>query len=113
MQNRVIGAIALSFSHLLPGNAVAVPASSEENVATETLRLAAQSSTPEQRAQRALEAKQKVERNRRCRPAVEKAYAEAINDCRKRIDAERYAERRKCFGEALDKYYKSLKECPR
>ncbi len=113
MRNRVIGAIALAFSHLLPGYAVAVPASPVKQFTIETLRLAAQSLTPEQRAQRALEAKQKVERNRRCRPAVEKAYAEAIDDCRKRIDVEQYAERRKCFGDALDKYYKSLRECPR
>jgi CO/xanthine dehydrogenase FAD-binding subunit len=113
MRNRVIGAIALALSHLLPSDAVAVAASPVKQFTIESLRLAVQALTPEQRAQRALEAKQKVERNRRCRPAVEKAYAEAIDDCRKRIDVEQYAERRKCFGEALDKYYKSLRECPR
>jgi len=113
MRNRVIGAIALAFSHLLPSYAVAVPASPVKQFTIESLRLAAQSSTEEQRAQKALEAKQRVELNRRCRPAVEKAYAEATDACRKRIDVEHYAERRKCFGEALDRYYKSLRECPR
>jgi CO/xanthine dehydrogenase FAD-binding subunit len=113
MRNGVIGAIALAFSHLLPSYAVAVPASPVKQFTIESLRVAAQALTPEQRAQRALEAKQKIERNRRCRPAVEKAYAEAIEDCRKRIDVEQYAERRKCFGEALGRYYKSLRECSR
>jgi hypothetical protein len=107
MRNGAIGVFALVLLHLLPSYAAAVQAPQAKPFTIEN-GLAA-----EERAKRALEAREKVERNRRCRPAVEKAYAEAIDNCKKTTDVERFADRRRCFGGALERYYTSLRECSR
>jgi CO/xanthine dehydrogenase FAD-binding subunit len=113
MRNGAIGVFALALLHLLPSYAAAVQAPQAKPFTIENLRIAVNGLAAEERAQRALEAREKVERNRRCRPAVEKAYAEAIDNCKKTTDVERFADRRRCFGGALERYYTSLRECSR
>jgi hypothetical protein len=71
----------------------------------------AQASSEQQTAQKALEAQQKVERNRRCRPAVERDYAGAIDGCKKRIGPEHAEDRQKCFSAARGEYFRKLNEC--
>jgi hypothetical protein len=68
----------------------------------------AKASTPEHLEQAAREAREKVERNRRCRPGIEKAYAVAIDRCKKRLEPTRRA---RCFGEAREQYFSSLSKC--
>jgi hypothetical protein len=108
-----IGVFALASLHLLPSYAAAVQVPHAKPFTIQSLRIAVNGLTAEERAKKALEARQKVERNRQCRPAVEKAYAEAIDNCKKTTDVERFADRRRCFGGALERYYTSLRECSR
>ena len=110
MRCGVILGIVLALPSVLPGHALGWPALLLQPPTIESPRTMA-ASTEQQRAQRELEAKQKVERNRRCRPAIEKDYAGAIDGCKQRLGPEHSDDRQKCFAAARDRYFRKLGEC--
>ena len=111
MRCSVILVIVLALPQALAGHALGGAPLLSPPSTVESQRTMVQASTEQQRAQRALEAKQKVERNRRCRPAVEKDYAGAIERCKQRLGPEQADDRQKCFSAARDQYFKQLREC--
>jgi hypothetical protein len=101
----------LALSTVLTGQALGAPALLSTQSAVEGALLSIQAPSPDELEQRAREAQEKVEWNRRCRPASEKSYAAAIDACRKAVNQEEISERKKCFAEAREQYFKSLSKC--
>ena len=100
----------LALSAVLTSGALGAPAKGSLPVVGSPVVIT-RTPTPEYLEQKALEAQEKVERNRRCRPASEKEYALAVDGCRKRLGPEQTEELRRCFNEARGEYFRRLAKC--
>jgi hypothetical protein len=103
-------ATSLALSAVLASGALGAPTKGSPPVLGSAL-VNTQTHTPEYLEQKAREAQEKVERNRRCRPSSEKAYALAVDGCRKRFAPEPAEELRRCFDEARGEYFRRLAKC--
>jgi hypothetical protein len=112
MRHRIVGLLALALSPVLPGQALGFPPMRSTQSTIEGLLIRTQASSVEERAQRARDARAKVERNRRCRPSIEKDYAAALDGCKRTWGLEQTSERQRCFAGALKTYHKRLDDCP-